>query len=125
MCRPPVGKTPCSGSDLRKGHPMYTGTLINDLLDTVDRICNGYASLQKQSATSCIESAYDSGPAAVWETRNSEAEKFTQPLGLGATDRNLGLLLVVHPQLVRTLEPGDHFADTVDVHEVGAVGSPK
>jgi hypothetical protein len=35
------------------------------------------------------------------------------------------LLLVVHAQLVRTLEPGDNFADTVDVHQVGPMSPPE
>ena len=94
---------------------MYTGTLINDLLDTVERVCN-----------SAVDSLAATGPETKgWRTGGSKPEQFSQSLGLGSADRDLGLLFVVHPQLVRTLEPGHDFADTVDIHEVGSVGSPK
>jgi hypothetical protein len=55
----------------------------------------------------------------------SEAEKLAQALRLGAADWNLALLLIVHAQLIRTLEPGNDFANSVDVHQVGAVSPPE
>lgn len=117
--------TALSGNRAAQGRPMYTGTLINDLLGIVDRVCDAYESMQAQSAAiSWIESTDHSGRRDR-ETQNSEAEKLTKSLRLGTTDRNLGLLLVVHPQLVRTLEPGDHLADSVNVHQIGAVCAPK
>src|SRR5579859_633623 len=102
---------------------MYTGTLINDLLDLVDRACHSWESLRTESAR-CAGRA--TAPAlSDWEPRNSEPEKFPQSLGLRPADRDFGLLLIVHPQLVRALEPGDNFADAVDIHQVGTVSSPK
>lgn len=94
---------------------MYTGTLIQDLLRTVE-------SAEKFSRALRPE-RFDASARGTDEA--SEPEQFTQPLGLRPAHRNLGLLFVVHPQLVRTLEPGDDLADTVDIHEVRAVGAPK
>src|SRR5215813_8768550 len=54
-----------------------------------------------------------------------QSEEFTQTLGLGAADGNFGLLLIVHTELIGALEPGDDFADAVDIDEVGAVGPPE
>src|SRR6266403_3337442 len=54
-----------------------------------------------------------------------EAEEFAQSFSLGPAHGNFCLLLVVHSQLVGTLEPGDDFLDAVDVHQVGAVGAPE
>ena len=54
-----------------------------------------------------------------------QIEQFPQPLGLRAAHRNLGLLLVVHAQLVAGLEPRHHFADVVDVHHKAAMGAPE
>jgi len=47
-----------------------------------------------------------------------ESEKLAQALGLGAAYGDLGLLLVIHAELVGTLEPGDHFLDSIDIHEI-------
>src|ERR1700722_16632367 len=54
-----------------------------------------------------------------------EAEEFAQAFGLGPADRNLGLLFVVHAELVGALEPGDYFLNAVDVDQKGAVGAPE
>ena len=54
-----------------------------------------------------------------------ESEEFAQALGLGPADGNFSLLFVVHPQLVRALEPGDDFLDAVDVDQVRAVRAPE
>jgi hypothetical protein len=101
---------------------MYTGTLINDLFALVEHV----------ERSSVAQRLRDSGAhitARDWEPDvvdgNSEAEKFPQALGLCAADGNLGLLLVIHPKLVGTLEPGDDLADTVDIHQVGAVSAPE
>ena len=52
-------------------------------------------------------------------------EQFAQALGLSPTDRNLGLLLIIHPQLVRALEPGHNFFNSIDIHQKGAVRTPE
>jgi hypothetical protein len=97
---------------------MYTGTLIRDLLLAADRVRDA---LRGQGTRSSSENNSESLPAEL----RLESEQFTQALGLGAADGNLGLFLIVHPQLVGTFEPGDDFADAVDVHEVGAMSAPK
>ena len=97
---------------------MYTGTLIHDLLIVADRVRD---SVRRQGTTSF--------PGIISESivvePGSEPEQFAQALGLGAADGNFGLFLVVHPELVGTLEPGHDLADAVDVHQVGAVGAPE
>lgn|SRR6476646_2288544 len=97
---------------------MYTGTLIRDLLIAADRVCD---SLRPQGTRCSSEIHSEFSPAEL----RSESEQFAQALGLGAADGNLSLFLIVHPELVGTLEPGDDFADAVDVHEVGAMSAPK
>ena len=54
-----------------------------------------------------------------------QIEQLPQPLGLRAAYGNLGLLLVVHAQLVAGLEPRHHFADVVDVDHKAAMGAPE
>jgi hypothetical protein len=97
---------------------MYTGTLINDLLAAVERVSKS-ARLQPKHSSSG-ELALADGEAV-----GSEAEQFPQAFGLSSADGNLGLLLVVHPKLVRALEPGDNLANAIDVDEVGAVSPPE
>jgi len=41
---------------------------------------------------------------------------------LHAADRDFGVLLIVHAELIARFEPRHHFLDAVDVHQVGAVG---
>lgn len=95
---------------------MYTGTLIHDLLITVDKVLKSAA---KQRANRPLGTDYPG------EYGTSESEQFPQSFGLCSADGDFGLLLVVHPELIRALEPGDDFADAVDIHEVGAVRAPK
>jgi len=114
---------------------MYTGTLITDLLAAVERAETFASQPQPESPrpqSPSLESK--NSPASSVEAQadvfqpgraSLEPEQFPQPFGLSAADRNLSLLLVVHAQLVGALEPGNDFADTVDVHQVGAVGPPK
>ena len=47
------------------------------------------------------------------------------PPRLRAAYRHLGLLLVIHPQLVAALEPRHHFLDVVDVHHERPVRAPE
>src|ERR1700680_3346275 len=56
---------------------------------------------------------------------SSEAEQFPQPIRLSPADRYLGLLFIIHAQLVRALEPGNDFADPIDVHQIGTMRPPK
>jgi len=92
-------------------HEMHSGMLINDLFALVERI--------QMLAKRCHCGAETT------HQESSESEQFPQPFGLSPADRNLGLLLVVHAQLVGALEPGNDFANAVDVHQVGAVRPPK
>jgi hypothetical protein len=97
---------------------MYTGTLINDLLVTAERVRDSLKG-QRENPLAVIASGL------LPEDRSSQPKQFPQALGLSTANGNLGLLLIVHPELVRALEPGDDFANAVDVHEVGAVRTPK
>lgn len=103
---------------------MYSGTLIEDLLALVDRVSSRNQPAEIRAADS---RAIHAAPHSVCRDSSeiSEPEQFPQAPGLSAADRNLGLLLVVHAQLVGTLEPRNNFADAVDVHEVGAVRPPE
>ncbi len=55
----------------------------------------------------------------------SEFEEFAEAFGLLAGDGDFGGLFVVHFEHEAGFEPGDDFADVVDVDEVGAVGAPE
>ena len=54
-----------------------------------------------------------------------QPEKFSKTFGLGAADGDFALLLVVHAQLIRTLEPGDDFFDPVDIDQERTVCAPE
>ena len=92
---------------------MYTGTLINELTDMAERVRVAAVPPRER-----VDAAGSYGS-------RSKSEKFAQPLGLSPADRDLGLFFIVHSQLVRAFEPGHDFADTIDVHQVRAVGPPK
>ena len=94
---------------------MYSGKLIDDLFALAERA-------QAGPRTSGAEP-----PAHIRHgTRSgSESEKFAQSLRLGPADWYLGLLLIVHAQLVRALEPRDDFSNAIGVHQVGTVRPPK
>lgn len=95
---------------------MYTGTMIADLLSLVERAQEvGQKVIQRKTAESQSKK----------KKQTSEPEKLPQPLGLGAADRDLGLLFVIHPKLVRTLEPGHNLADPVDVHQIRTMRAPE
>jgi hypothetical protein len=64
----------------------------------------------------------DSGPAF---RDLLQLEQFPQPLRLHAANGNLRLLLVSHLQHVASLEPGHHFLDVMDIHQVRAVRTPE
>src|SRR6478609_593087 len=54
-----------------------------------------------------------------------QSEQFPQPLSLGAAHRNFSLFLIIHTQLIRTLEPGNNFFDSINIYQVGTMRSPK
>src|SRR4051812_17568461 len=98
---------------------MYRGTLIHDLLETAERVWDSAAIRKCRTAQSAEPGEMDDSWAS------SQTKEFPEAPGLSTADRNLGLLLVFHSQLVRTLEPGHDLTDTIDVHQVRAVGPPK
>jgi hypothetical protein len=121
------------GRRSRNVEVMYSGTLINDLFAVVERAYaeRAYAERPQIEQTQVVRAHGDSRTphaepvACQCAGKSLEPEKFPQPSGLSPADWNLCLFLVVHAQLVRALEPRNDFADAVDVHQVGAVGSPK
>jgi hypothetical protein len=134
--------------------PLFTGTLLKDLYAAVERAEaraeDKSEKVPEKSSDAGAEKSFEarveewteqaaairSGKSlshAFTHTENpavepsccSEAEKLAQALGLGTADWNLALLLIVHAQLIRTLEPGNNFANSIDVHQVGAVSPPE
>lgn len=103
---------------------MYTGTLIHDLLDTVDRVRHGIELRQRDDAKSSSREVAAENVGGLSNTV-SEPEQFPQSFRLGPADGDFGLFLVVHAQLVGTFEPRNNFANAVDIHEVGAVSAPE
>jgi hypothetical protein len=99
---------------------MYSGTLIEDLLSTAERILS-VAKYQSRDLARRILCK----PAVPAGDPDLQSKQFAQSLGLGTTDGNLSLLLVVHPKLVRTLEPGNDFSDAVDIDEIRSVSAPE
>jgi hypothetical protein len=59
------------------------------------------------------------------DSKRSEPKEFAQAFGLGAADGNFGLLLVVQAQLIRALEPGNNFLDSVDIYQERPMGPPE
>src|ERR1039457_7162166 len=102
---------------------MYSGTLINDLFAAVERAETFARLRQLRNPDSRTSRAEAQAQACHCSRKRSEPEQFPQPFRLSSANWNLGLLLVVHPQLVGAFEPGNDFADAVDVHQVGAVRS--
>src|SRR5260370_5400958 len=104
---------------------MYSGALINDLFVVVERVFNNARPPQLLHAGS--RTLNPEPPASICHcTReSSESEKFPQSLGLRPADWNLGLLLVIHAQLVRALEPRNNFADALDIYQIAAVRPPE
>ena len=108
---------------------MYTGTLIKDLFALVEKVeCSAVAKSNKalshpQALASGLEDLDrgNSRPVPI----NSESEKLPQALCLSAADWNLALLLIVHAQLIRTLEPRYDFPNSIDVHQVRPVSAPE
>ena len=95
---------------------MYTGTLINDLFDAVERAEKSTQPSQPQGTSRRAAPIVSANPPV--KNGCSEPEQFPQTLGLSPADGNLGLLFIVHAQLVGALEPGHDFADAVHVYEI-------
>ena len=110
-----------SSALLRRGK-MYSGTLILDLLSMVEKAEN--SARKRRAQVACLCQSLQKAAADDAE-ESSETKQFAQALGLGPTHRNLGLLLVVHPELVRALEPGNDFADPIDIDQIRAVRPPE
>ena len=113
---------------------MYKGTLINDLWSAVEAAAEkAQCAATKGAGHSSPEPQADVRSNFCNNARNnsrnnkedSESEQFPQALRLSPADWNLCLLLVIHAQLVRALEPGHDFADAVDVHQVRAMRPPE
>jgi len=109
---------------------MYKGTLINDLWSAVEAAAEkAQCAAAKGASHSSPEPRADVRSNFCNNSRNknedSESEQFPQALRLSPADWNLCLLLVIHAQLVRALEPGHDFADAVDVHQVRAMRPPE
>jgi hypothetical protein len=98
----------------RSEQVLYTGALIDDLRATVERAAEAAASRAPELSLQ---------PPA--QAESSESEQFAQPLCLRPADWNLALFLIVHAQLVRTLEPGHDFANTIDIHQVRSMSPPE
>lgn len=103
--------------------PMYSGTLIADLISAVDRAEEVSRALRMRNAESTTDAVEPKSDAC--KCKQSEAEQFPQALGLSSADGNLGLLFIVHPQLVGTLEPGNDLTDTIDIHQIRSVSPPE
>ena len=105
---------------------MYNGTLIDDLWCAVEAATEKAKGAEAKGAK---HSNPEPQAAACMKCRNekaeSESEQLPQALRLSPADWNLCLLLVVHAQLVRALEPRHYFTDAVDVHQVRPVRPPE
>ena len=97
---------------------MYTGMLITDFLLTAERVRNSHGAHTRDAIPTV-----PSDSAAL--DKDSEAEQFPQTLGLRTAHGNLSLLFVVHPKLVRALEPRHDFADAIDIDKIGAMSTPE
>ena len=111
--------------NFQRGCWMYKGTLITDLLAEVERAENFARRSLSEAANARARGNAAEPNGERGGKKTSETEQFPQTLGLSPAYWNLGLLLVVHAQLVRAFEPGDNLTDAVDVHQVGAMRPPK
>src|ERR1700730_13790798 len=100
-------------------YTMFSGTLIDDLFAMVDRARAGSIILNSAPRREAQAGVCHCA------SQSSESEQLPQPFSLSPADWNLSLLLVIHAQLVRALEPRDDFSDAVGVHQIGAVRPPK
>jgi hypothetical protein len=119
-----------SANSFERAQGMHSGTTIEQLFSAVKRAEHGTRSRPVHSTESrpTLRDPHSNVSGCCKrcdEGRKLQSEEFAQSLRLGAAHRNFGLLFVVHAQLIRALEPGNDFADTIDVYQVGAVCPPK
>src|SRR5579884_1528167 len=70
-----------------------------------------------------VEGDYTMARAA--EAAELQPEQFAKTTRLRTANGNFGLLLVVHAEHVARFEPRHHFADVIDVHQVGTMRAPE
>lgn len=117
---------------------MYSGMLINDLFAMAERAAVNHNRIHGSAVERHVLPQARAESLGIGSTAGGEAqatschgghslepEQLPQPFGLSPADWNLGLLLVIHAQLVRALEPRDDFSNAVGIHQVGAVRPPK
>ncbi len=124
---------------------MYTGTVIADLVASVKRAEDAALAagprdsalirqeldrqdedLRDLNRQDLDRTAFETRPQpAPNKTQVLKAEQLPQPLGLRPADWNLALLLIVHAQLVRALEPRHNLPDPVHIHQIGAMRPPE
>jgi len=105
---------------------MHKGTLIDELLAEVER-AEARAAEHPSAALHFDTPRVEPGNNnfSYCKQERLQSEEFPQALRLSTADGNLGLFLVVHPQLVRAFEPGNDFANAVDIDQVGTVSAPE
>jgi hypothetical protein len=101
----------------------YPGTLIKDLFASVERLEQVVAASSDRTASDVVsfsalaEAIMHANPGTRGQSPwYSQTEQFPQTLGLSAAYWDLALLLVIHAQLVGTLEPRHNFPNSIDVH---------
>src|SRR5579884_3809484 len=55
----------------------------------------------------------------------SQPKQFPQPTRLAPADGNFALALIGHAQQIAGFEPGNDFADLIDIHQIGSVRAPE
>src|SRR5690606_23650147 len=78
-----------------------------------------------RSASNKLPQRHTSSLVARCELELLKLQQASQPFRLYAAYRYYGLRFVVHPKLVARFEPGNHFADTVDIHQIRAMHPPE
>ena len=94
---------------------MYTGKLIDGLIKTAERVRHATAWAQ---AIGDLRKPDDREEQLKRARSASQSEQFPQPFSLGTADRDLGLFLIVHSQLIRALEPGNDLPNPIDVYQI-------
>jgi hypothetical protein len=115
------------------GLDLYSGSLIQDLLASVEKAERleptasseglppliGSSSRNEVERSGCCKGLFPTTPG------NSEPKEFPQAFGLRPADWNLALLLIIHAHLVRALEPGHDFPNSIYIDQIGPVSAPE
>jgi DNA-binding XRE family transcriptional regulator len=109
---------------IRASRETVTRRLSQDLLATVETAERATRKPPPGNSTGKVDRTAKPSTGRA-ENQSLQPEQLTQSFGLSPADRDFALFLVVHPQLVGALEPGDDFPDAIDVHQIGTVGPPK